>query len=65
MKSKFLKYWRDIPMLYAFAFVLDPKAKLRGFSNILILLSGLSGTDYSPYYSCMKSDCLQCLTNMI
>jgi hypothetical protein len=65
MKSKFLKYWRDIPMLYAFAFVLDPRAKLRGFSNILILLSGLSGTDYSLYYSCMKSDCLQCLTNMI
>jgi hypothetical protein len=35
MKSKFLKYWRDIPMLYAFAFILDPRAKLRGFSNIL------------------------------
>jgi hypothetical protein len=56
MKSKFLKYWRDIPMLYAFAFILDPRAKLRGFSNILRLLSGLSGTDYSLYYTCVKSE---------
>jgi hypothetical protein len=56
MKSKFLKYWRDIPMIYAFAFILDPRAKLRGFSNILRLLSGLSGTDYSLYYTCVKSE---------
>jgi hypothetical protein len=56
MKSKFLKYWRDIPMLYAFAFILDPRAKLRGFSNILRLLSRLSGTDYSVYYTCVKSE---------
>jgi hypothetical protein len=34
-------------MLYAFAFILYPRAKLRGFSNILRLLSGLSGSDYS------------------
>jgi hypothetical protein len=56
MKSKFLKYWRDIPMLYAFAFILDPRAKLRGFSNILRILSGLSGTDYSLYFTCVKSE---------
>jgi hypothetical protein len=43
-------------MLYAFAFILDPRAKLRGFSNILRLLSGLSGTDYSLYYTCVKSE---------
>jgi hypothetical protein len=55
MKSKFLKYWRDIPMLYAFAFILDTRAKLRGFSNILRILSSLSGTDYSLYFSCVKS----------
>lgn len=55
MKYKFLKYWRDIPMLYAFAFILDPRAKLRGFSNILRILSGLYGTDYSLYFSCVKS----------
>jgi hypothetical protein len=56
MKSKFFKYWRDIPMLYAFAFILDPRAKLRGFSNILRLLSRLSGTDYSLYYTCVESE---------
>jgi hypothetical protein len=56
MKSKFLKYWRDIPMLYAFAFVLDPRAKLRGFSNILRILSGLCGTDYSLYFSRVKNE---------
>jgi hypothetical protein len=43
-------------MPYAFAFILDPRAKLRGFSNILRLLSGLSGTDYSLYFSCVKSE---------
>ena len=33
MKSKFLKYWRNIPMLYSFAFILDPRAKMRGFNS--------------------------------
>jgi hypothetical protein len=56
MKSKFLKYWKNIPMLYVFAFILDPRAKLRGFSNILRLLSGLYDTDYSLYYTCVKSE---------
>jgi hypothetical protein len=43
-------------MIYAFAFVLDPRDKLRGFSNILRILYGLSGTDYSHYFSCVKSE---------
>ena len=30
MKAKFLKYYKSIPLLYSFAFVLDPRAKLRG-----------------------------------
>ncbi|WVZ96399.1 hypothetical protein U9M48_042039 [Paspalum notatum var. saurae] len=29
MKTKFLKYWRDIPLLYSFTFILDPRAKLK------------------------------------
>jgi hypothetical protein len=33
MKSKFLKYCRKMPILYAFAFILDPRAKMRGFIN--------------------------------
>jgi hypothetical protein len=47
MKDKFLKYWRDIPILYAVAFILDPRAKMRGFNKVLIKLSSLTGTDYS------------------
>jgi hypothetical protein len=32
-------------MFYAFIFILDPKAKLRDFSNILRILSSLTGID--------------------
>jgi hypothetical protein len=46
MKDKFLKYWRQIPLLYAFAFILDPRAKMRGFHKILLRLSALTGTYY-------------------
>jgi hypothetical protein len=55
MKSKFLKYWRDILILYAFAFILDPRAKIRGFHRLLLGLSYLTSTDlqyisiYYPY----------------
>jgi hypothetical protein len=56
MKSKFLKYWRDIPMLYAFAFILDPRAKIRGFHNILRILSDVTGTDYSAFFSIVRSE---------
>jgi hypothetical protein len=49
MKDKFLKYWRDIPMLYSIAFIMDPRAKLRGFNKALVLLSNLFDTNYSPY----------------
>jgi hypothetical protein len=55
MKSKFIKYWRDIPMLYAFAFILDPRAKMRDFHNILRILSGLTGIDYSAFFSIVRS----------
>jgi hypothetical protein len=51
MQDVYLKYWRDIPMLYSFAFILDPRAKLKGFHNVLRLLSRLTGTDYSGYFT--------------
>ena len=35
MKLKFLKYWQDIPLLYSYTFILDPRAKMRGFFNVL------------------------------
>jgi hypothetical protein len=31
MQDVFLKYWMDIPMLYSVAFILDSRAKLKGF----------------------------------
>jgi len=39
MKDKFLKYWRDIPILYSIAFIMDPRAKVRGFNKAEVLLS--------------------------
>jgi hypothetical protein len=55
MKTKFLKFWRDIPILYAFAFILDPRAKMRGFHKVLQRLYSLNGTDYSRYPSCIRT----------
>ncbi|CAN6374124.1 unnamed protein product, partial [Urochloa humidicola] len=56
MKSKFLKYWADIPMLYSVAFIMDPRAKMRGLTNALVLLSNLTGTDYSPYLTEVRAE---------
>jgi hypothetical protein len=55
MKSKFLKYWKRIPILYSFAFVLDPRAKMRGFSSALQFLSNITAFDYSEYYTNVRS----------
>ena len=49
MNDKFLKYWRKIPLLYAFAFILDPRAKMRGFHKVLLCLCTLTKTDYSLF----------------
>lgn len=54
MKSKFLKYWREIPILYAFAFILDPRAKLQGFINVLQVLSEATDLDYCSYFTLVK-----------
>ena len=43
------KYGRDIPLLYSFAFILDPRAKMKGFTRVLRRLGSLTGTDYSTY----------------
>jgi hypothetical protein len=49
MKDTFLKYWREIPILNAFSFITDPRAKMRGFHKALQRLSTLTGTDYSRF----------------
>ena len=48
MKRKFLKYWSDIPILYSFAFFLDPIAKLK-FFNSALSVARLTGADYISY----------------
>lgn len=56
MKLKFLKYWQNIPVLYSFAFILDRRAKMRGFQNVLQLLSQTIGSDYSSYFSEVRTE---------
>jgi hypothetical protein len=49
MIDKYNKYWRNIPLLYFFAFILDPRAKIKGFSRVLRRLMNLTSTDYAAY----------------
>jgi hypothetical protein len=56
MQLKFLKYWADIPLLYSFAFILDSRAKLRGFYKVLQLLHENTGSDYNMYYADVKTE---------
>jgi hypothetical protein len=35
MKNKLIKYWGNITLLYSYAFILDPRAKLNGFTKAL------------------------------
>jgi hypothetical protein len=56
MKAKFAKYWKTIPMLYSFTFVLDPRAKLRGFHKALSIISNLTDNDYANYYDSVRSE---------
>jgi len=56
MMLKFLKYWQDIPLLYSYAFILGPRAKMRGFFNVLQLLGECTGTDYMSYYADVKTE---------
>ena len=36
MRLKFLKYWEGKPLLYSYAFILDPRAKMKRFFNVLL-----------------------------
>jgi hypothetical protein len=56
MKTKFLKYWKKIPLLYSFAFVLDPRAKMRGLQNVLDLLAQYNNISYIAYFAEVKSE---------
>ena len=56
MKPKFLKYWQDISLLYSYAFILDPRAKMRGFHRVLQLLAESTSTQYNSYYVDVKTE---------
>jgi hypothetical protein len=42
--------------LYSFTFVLDPRAKLRGFHKALSIISNLTDNDYVNYYDSVRSE---------
>jgi hypothetical protein len=56
MQLNFFKYWSDIPLLYSYAFILDPRAKTRGFFNVLHLLGDCTSCEYNTYYVNVKNE---------
>jgi hypothetical protein len=56
MKMKFLKYWDNIPLLYSFATILDPRGKMKGFYITLDQLGKATGSDYSLGYGDAKDE---------
>jgi hypothetical protein len=62
MKFKFLKYWENIPLLYSYAFILDPRTKMKGFFNVLELLAEYTGASYSRYYGDVKDELYKMFT---
>ncbi|XP_066320504.1 zinc finger BED domain-containing protein RICESLEEPER 3-like [Miscanthus floridulus] len=46
----------DIPLLYSYAFILDPRAKISGFFNVLQLLDEYTSSEYSSYYADVKTE---------
>uniref|UniRef100_A0A8I6Y6W8 hAT-like transposase RNase-H fold domain-containing protein n=1 Tax=Hordeum vulgare subsp. vulgare TaxID=112509 RepID=A0A8I6Y6W8_HORVV len=51
MKTKYLKYWEHIPLLYAFAFILDPRAKLEEYRSAHNVLSASLSLDYTNNFN--------------
>jgi hypothetical protein len=49
MIDKYNKYWRGIPLLYSFSFILDPRAKMKGFSRVLRRFGSLTNTNCTVY----------------
>ncbi|XP_066322132.1 zinc finger BED domain-containing protein RICESLEEPER 4-like [Miscanthus floridulus] len=45
--DKYNKYWKNIPDLYSIAFILDPRAKIKGFTKVLRKLHSLFNIDYT------------------
>jgi hypothetical protein len=56
MKLKYLKYWKEIPLLYSIAFILDPRGKMRGLFNVLQIMQLKIDHDYTAYYADIKTE---------
>jgi hypothetical protein len=56
IKTKLIKYWGNIPLLYSYAFILDPRAKLNGFTKALQLISKCLNRYYFAYYQHVKTE---------
>jgi hypothetical protein len=63
MKTKFIKYWGNIPFLYSYAFILDPRAKLNGFTKALQILSEILNRNYSAYFQNVKIELVLLFSN--
>ncbi|XP_066333587.1 zinc finger BED domain-containing protein RICESLEEPER 2-like [Miscanthus floridulus] len=47
MIDKYNKYWKNIPNLHSIAFILDPRAKIKGFTKVLRKLNSHFNVDYT------------------
>jgi hypothetical protein len=63
MKIVFIIYWGTIPLLYSYAFILDPRAKLNGFIKALQILSRILNRDYSAYFLNVKIELVFLFSN--
>jgi len=65
MKLKYLKYWKDIPLLYSFAFILDPRGKMRCLFNVLQIMQEKQVMITLVTMLKLKLSCSNYLTNMM
>lgn len=55
MEKKILKYWSEIPFLYALGLILDPRAKMMGFERILYAMGCQMRIDFSNQISNVRN----------
>ena len=55
MMGKFKKYWFEIPLLYCFAIVLDPRVKLKGLYKCLAHIAVCLDLDFSSQYNVVNN----------
>jgi hypothetical protein len=56
MKTKFMKYWGTIPLLYSYAFILAPRAKLNDLTKAIQCMSSIMNRDSNAYYQHVKTE---------